>query len=117
MMKQKKFYDLAAEQFQTAKSEIPGLSEEKKEVLYELGSCYELQGDLDNAMGEFKALYGADIGFRDVAQKIDDFYSRRYSDKSGINKKGRKNESWCSRGGLLERPLPGLQFSFFLLWF
>ena len=75
--KQKKFYDLAAEQFHTAKSEIPGLSDEKKEVLYELGSCYELQGDLDNAMGEFKALYGADIGFRDVAQKIDDFYSRK----------------------------------------
>lgn len=75
--KQKKFYDLATEQFQTAKSEIPGLSDEKKEVLYELGSCYELQGDLDNAMGEFKALYGADIGFRDVAQKIDDFYSRK----------------------------------------
>ena len=46
-------------------------------MLYELGSCYELQGDLDNAMGEFKALYGADIGFRDVAQKIDDFYSRK----------------------------------------
>ncbi|MEC8649385.1 MAG: tetratricopeptide repeat protein [Verrucomicrobiota bacterium] len=75
--KQKEFYDLAAEQFQTAKSEITGLSDEKKEVLYELGSCYELQGDLDNAMREFKSLYGADIGFRDVAQKIDVFYSRK----------------------------------------
>ena len=75
--KQKEFYDLAAEQFQTAKSEIVGLSDEKKEVLYELGTCYELQGDLDNAMSEFKSLYGADIGFRDVAQKIDDFYSRK----------------------------------------
>ena len=73
--KQKKFYDLAAQQFQIAKSEITELSDEKKDVLYELGSCYELQGDLNNAMNEFKALYGADIGFRDVAQKIDDFYS------------------------------------------
>ncbi|MFP4069979.1 MAG: tetratricopeptide repeat protein [Opitutales bacterium] len=75
--KAKGFWDLAAEQLTTAKSEIPGVTEQKKDVLYELGECYEQQGDMDKAIGEFKALYGADISYRDVAQKIDDFYSKK----------------------------------------
>jgi len=75
--KAKTFYDLAAEQFITAKAEIPGTTDEKKDVLYELGACYELQGDMDSAMAEYKSLYGADIGYRDVAQKIDDFYTKK----------------------------------------
>ena len=73
----KGFHDLAAEQLTLAKSEIPGMTDQKKDVLYELGSAYEQQGDMDRAMVEFKALYGADISYRDVAQKIDDFYSSR----------------------------------------
>lgn len=71
----KGFHDLAAEQLNTAKSEIPGMTDQKKDVLYQLGSAYEQQGDMDKAMVEFKALYGADISYRDVSQKIDDFYS------------------------------------------
>jgi tetratricopeptide (TPR) repeat protein len=73
----KGFHDLAAEQLQTAKSEIPGMTEQKKDVLYQLGSAYEQQGDMDKAMVEFKALYGADITYRDVAMKIDDFYNKK----------------------------------------
>jgi len=73
----KGFHDLAAEQLTTAKSEIPGMTDQKKDVLYELGSAYEQQGDMDRAMIEFKALYGADISYRDVSQKIDDFYSNK----------------------------------------
>jgi len=73
----KGFHDLAAEQLTTAKSEIPGMTDQKKDVLYELGSAYEQQGDMDKAMVEFKALYGADISYRDVAQKIDAFYSKK----------------------------------------
>jgi tetratricopeptide (TPR) repeat protein len=75
--KVKGFSDLAAEQLNLAKSEISGITEQKKDVLYELGSCYEEQGDMDKAMVEFKALYGADISYRDVSQKIDDFYSQK----------------------------------------
>lgn len=73
----KGFHDLAAEQLTTAKSEISGMTEQKKDVLYELGSAYAEQGDMDKAMAEFKVLYGADISYRDVAQKIDDFYSKK----------------------------------------
>lgn len=73
----KGFHDMAAEQLQTAKSEIPGMNDQKKDVLYQLGSAYEQQGDMDKAIIEFKALYSADISYRDVAQKIDDFYSSK----------------------------------------
>lgn len=73
----KNFFDLAAEQLTIAKSEIPGMTDQKKDVLYSLGTSYEQQGDMDKAMAEFKALYGADISYRDVAQKIDDFYSKK----------------------------------------
>lgn len=75
--KVKGFSDLAAEQLNLAKSEIPGVTDQKKDVLYELGSCYEDQGDMEKAMVEFKVLYGADISYRDVSQKIDDFYSKK----------------------------------------
>lgn len=74
---QKGFHDLAAEQLTTAKNEITGMTDQKKDVLYELGTAYENQGDMDKAMVEFKALYGADISYRDVAQKIDEFYSAK----------------------------------------
>ena len=73
---EKKFYDLAAEQLTLAKSEISGVTDLKKEVIYDLGRCYESQGDSEKAMAEYKALYGIDIGYRDVSQKIDDFYSK-----------------------------------------
>jgi tetratricopeptide (TPR) repeat protein len=75
--KAKGFHDLAVEQFTSAKGEIPGVTDVKKDVLYELGQCYEQQGDMEKAMVEYKALYGADIAFRDVAQKIDNFYSKQ----------------------------------------
>jgi len=73
----KGFHDLACEQLTTAKSEIPGMTDQKKDVLYQLGSAYEQQGDMDKAIVEFKALYGADISYLDVSQKIDDFYSNK----------------------------------------
>ena len=75
----KGFHDMAAEQFSEAKSEITGMNDQKKEVLYQLGTAYEQQGDMEKAMAEFKDLYGADIGYRDVAEKIDAFYSKKNS--------------------------------------
>ncbi len=74
--KSKRFFDLAAEQFATVKSEISGNTEQRKEVLYELGSCYELQGDAAKAIVEYKSLYSIDISYRDVSKKIDDFYAQ-----------------------------------------
>jgi len=74
--KAKKLYDLAVAQFTTAKAELSQMDEVKKDVIYELGSSLELMGKAELAMTEFKIIYSEDIGFRDVADKINAFYSK-----------------------------------------
>jgi tetratricopeptide (TPR) repeat protein len=74
--KEKSFFDLAAEQLSSAKEELPQMNDLKKEVIYELANCYEMMGDMDKAMTEYKVVYAADISYRDVAEKIEQFYSR-----------------------------------------
>lgn len=74
--KAKKLYDLAVAQLNTAKNELAQMDDTKKDVIYELGSCYELMGRPDAAIEEFKTIYSEDIGFRDVADKINAFYSK-----------------------------------------
>jgi hypothetical protein len=51
----------------------------KKDVIYELGSAYEKMGKAKEAVDEFKIIYMADSGFRDVAKKINDFYEGQKS--------------------------------------
>lgn len=70
-------YDIAAEQLAAAKSEILVMNDLKKSVIYELGSAYEKMGKAKEAFEEFKAIYMADNGFRDVAKKVNDFYARQ----------------------------------------
>lgn len=74
-LKARKMFDLAVAQFQSAKSELPQMDELKKDVIYELASCYESMGKKDEAIHEYKIIYSDDIGFRDVADKINTFYS------------------------------------------
>ena len=73
--KEKEFYDLAIEQFSTVKNEIPVLDDRKKEAIYELGQCYEAKGLAEEAITEYKEVYSGDISFRDVAAKINNYYS------------------------------------------
>ena len=75
--KAKKLFDLAVAQLTTAKTELGAtMDDAKKDVIYELGACLELMGKPDLAIAEFKAIYSEDIGFRDVAAKINAFYAR-----------------------------------------
>ena len=74
--KVKKLYDLAVAQLNTAKNDLSSMDDTKKDVIYELGTCYELMGKPEAAIEEFKAIYSEDIGFRDVAEKINAFYSK-----------------------------------------
>jgi tetratricopeptide (TPR) repeat protein len=74
--KAKKLFDLAVGQLNAAKNDLATMDDAKKEVIYELGTCYELMGKPDAAIEEFKTIYSEDIGFRDVAEKINAFYSK-----------------------------------------
>ncbi len=74
--KGKRQYDLAVEQYQTAKSEITGMNEQKKDIIYQLAEGYEMMGKREEAIAEYKLIYAADIGYRDVAAKIDEYYAK-----------------------------------------
>lgn len=74
--KAKRLFDLAVTQFNAAKTELTQMDDTKKEVIYELGTCFELMGKADAAIEEFKVIYSEDIGFRDVADKVNAFYSK-----------------------------------------
>lgn len=73
-----KKYDLAAETLATAKGELPMLNDIKKDVVYELGLAYEKAGREKEAIDEYKSIYMADSGFRDVAKKINDYYEKKH---------------------------------------
>lgn len=75
--KARKRFDLAVQQFSAAKREVPSADERKKEIIYELGGCFLLMGEIDSAMTEYKSIYSEDIGYRDVAEKVDAYYSAR----------------------------------------
>jgi tetratricopeptide (TPR) repeat protein len=70
-------FDLAVEQLTLAKTEIMMMNELKKEVIYELGTAYDLMGKAKEAVDEYKIIYMADSGYRDVSTKINAFYERQ----------------------------------------
>lgn len=72
---QKKIYDLAARTLQTAIKEKLVFDDEKKELIYALGCVLEKMGKEADAIEQFKLIYEQDIGFKDVAAKIDAYYS------------------------------------------
>ncbi len=75
--KEKGIYDLAIEQLERAREEIPSMNDQKKSVVYQLADAYDKKGDADNAIAEYKKIYAADIGYRDVSEKINKFYEAK----------------------------------------
>ena len=67
--------DLAARTLQNAIKEKPVLDDEKKDLIYQLGCVLEKMGKREEAMEQFKQIYEIDIGYRDVAAKVDAFYA------------------------------------------
>ena len=74
-LKARRMFDLAVAQFQSAKAELPVMDDLKKEIIYELADCFEMMCKAKEAINEYKTIYSDDIGFRDVANKINAFYA------------------------------------------
>jgi hypothetical protein len=51
------------------------VDDEKKDLIYNLGSVLESMGKKEEAIEQFKIIYEMDIGYRDVGAKVDAFYS------------------------------------------
>lgn len=67
--------DLAARTLQNAIKEKLGFDDEKKELVYALGVVLEKMGKREEAIEQFKLIYETDIGYKDVAAKVDAFYA------------------------------------------
>lgn len=70
-------FDIAATQLQKAAEELPTMDDSKMAILYELGEVLEEQGELDAALSHFKSIYAVDIGYKNVAEKIEAGYARK----------------------------------------
>jgi tetratricopeptide (TPR) repeat protein len=71
----KKMFDLAARTLQEAIKEKPTFDDEKKELVYNLGSMLESMGKKEEAIEQLKIIYEMDMGYKDVAAKVDAFYA------------------------------------------
>jgi tetratricopeptide (TPR) repeat protein len=57
--------------------DAPGRSpEEYKALQYELGTAYEEMGDLTSAVAAFTEVYGVDVSYRDIADKLESLQAR-----------------------------------------
>lgn len=72
-----KKYDLAIDQLETAKRESLIMNDSKKEIIYELAKAYELMNSPEKAFIEYKEIYSSDIGYKDVAAKINAYYENK----------------------------------------
>jgi tetratricopeptide (TPR) repeat protein len=73
----RKMFDLAARTLQNAIKEKPAFDEEKKDLVYNLGCVLEEMGKKEAAVEQFKLIYEMDIGYKDVAAKVDAYYAGR----------------------------------------
>jgi tetratricopeptide (TPR) repeat protein len=72
----RKMYDLAACSYQAGIAEKLVFDDEKKELIYALASVLEKQGKAEEAITQLKQIYEVDIGYKDVAAKVDAYYAQ-----------------------------------------
>jgi tetratricopeptide (TPR) repeat protein len=71
----RKMFDLAAGKLQEAIKEKPVFDDEKKELVYNLGAVLETMGKKEEAIEQFKQVYGTDAAYKDVAAKVEAYYA------------------------------------------
>jgi tetratricopeptide (TPR) repeat protein len=71
----RKMFDLAARTLQNAIKEKIVFDDEKKDLVYNLGCVLESMGKKEEAIEQFKLIYEMDIGYKDVAAKVDAYYA------------------------------------------
>jgi tetratricopeptide (TPR) repeat protein len=67
----KGFSDLARKEYQKALEGIVQVDDRAKEILYNLGLIAEGEGNAAEARGFFARIFEVDIGYRDVAGKME----------------------------------------------
>ena len=67
----KGFLDLARKQYERALDGQRTVDERAREILYNLGAIAEAEGDAEEARACYARIYAVDIGYRDVAAKME----------------------------------------------
>jgi len=73
----KKMYPMAVNQFLEAIKEKQIFDEEKKDLVYNLGTVFEAMEKKKESIEQFEQIYAVDIGYKDVAAKVDKYYSEQ----------------------------------------
>jgi tetratricopeptide (TPR) repeat protein len=68
-------FDLAARRLQDAIKEKPVLDDEKKDLIYNLGSVLEQMAKKEDAIEQYKLIYEVDSSYKDVAAKVEGYYA------------------------------------------
>ena len=66
--------DFAVKQLALGESELGPMDEIKKEIVYNLGLAYEASKKDELALEQWKKIYEHDMGYRDVAQRVESSY-------------------------------------------
>jgi tetratricopeptide (TPR) repeat protein len=73
--RRKNLIDLAASQLEKALEAAGGTGKLSKEIMYELGVLSQDRGNRDVALAHFSRILEQDIGFRDVARRVEELRS------------------------------------------
>jgi tetratricopeptide (TPR) repeat protein len=71
----RKMFPLAANTLQEAIKKKLVFDEEKKELVYNLGTVFEAMDKQKESIEQFEQIYAIDIGYKDVAAKVDKYYA------------------------------------------
>jgi tetratricopeptide (TPR) repeat protein len=71
----KGMFDLAARRLGEVLKEKLIFDEEKKDLLYTLGCVYEKMNKAAESIEQFKLIYEVDVGYKDVAKRVEDYYA------------------------------------------
>ena len=74
--KSKHQYDIALEQLEKAAEELSMMDDTKMDIVYEMGLLHDAMGQTAKAVERFKEIYGVDIRYKDVAERIEKAYKR-----------------------------------------
>ena len=69
--------DMALMQLEEASTSIPRMDDVKKDILYEIGEVHESLGDAEKALENFKKIYSVDIGYKDIAKRVEMAYETK----------------------------------------
>lgn len=75
--------DMAVMQLETANEQLPIMDDLKKKIIFALGKIAEESGDIEKAFGYYKDVYGADIGFEDIGERMERIYKLRQEAHQG----------------------------------